>query len=329
MDAKALNNEKPLARCVVCGKELVSKYAMGVCNEPGCSNVLCRRHWLENGRRCPEHAMTPEKKAAEMDTLRASGARILSPDQLEAAKATIFSGFDNAVSRAEAIYDPARSEDVSAAALLRWREHVEAVTGAAVFPEAVTYIFSYDKPRKRRTPAPFLRLGVCFCFDAAEMEKNGYVSHPLGQVHLNSTLNRLLQQPRVDEVCSVFCLVSPTDWDADARSHVETGFQHDRLHVCLRGKEATFVARSGDGVSDAFLPIFSPARFLQIRKEIEDFVVQRLADSIGVTVGEVTAARRAISERHVRKVFQSLAENDAYRLDEFPDMGLVISERSS
>jgi excisionase family DNA binding protein len=311
----------PERRCSWCGRALVLNYSVAAqCREPGCEAVICRDCSLDGQAAfCPLHAQ-PADRNEQVERLRAEGRLAVSDDELRTLAAAYL---DQVAERIQALSGWPLDDDrflpraelsvtVQRPAAEEW---LGLGSGNAVPLEAAVV-----RRGRIRTGKALLHLALVPALHRAAYERYGFDVQPLTALDARSLLDRLAA-PRRNASERVVALWSPTGWTTQAVGHAGAG-QHAGGRIVLVDRTAGSCT-GADGLLEYLL---GPSPDEPVLDDCARFARNELAARSSVrldTLVEDGGFHREIA----RRCLERMAAGGDHTLDEFDDLGLVLSRR--
>lgn len=323
----------------------------GQCVHPSCEEPLCRLCWQdEEDRFCAQHM--PSRK----DRLQRARAKLkqgkipalVSSEEARQKELAFLSRFDLKVRQLNCVISPLQdrplpvdswdalhsSTDLPLPASLAFRQ------GVAAHHDRSDLVpcncgSRYDIPvsggKKRADSRKALILEAVTYSHLPEFLARGFDTQPGSLPELVSLLDEYVHRSERENCPYLLGLASPTGWDEAAQAYIQNNtsghsFRHRLLMPVLIDLARDGVVRNElDSRLVPFLPLFSPRLPDEEIQEVADLVVQKLVGRAGLSVSEI-AEELMVAPETVLRAFHHLAEPGDYRLDDLPDIGVVISK---
>ena len=313
--------------CARCGRQLGEAEGQA-CLHPGCDASLCDRCWqAEDDRYCATHAPTPEQRLdAARARLEGGGIPVLvTAEEARQSGRGFVQRFDQRIRGQGGIPHPATGR------LIRvpdWQSlRLPAREGA---PGQRLGLLAGDSVSRYRLGGqpPLVIEAACVC-RLEPMTGQGFDTMPLGLADLGSLLDQRLAEVGGDEMWAVGW-ASPTGWEDPAVAHINAsepgqGFFHNQLLVLLVDWPARRVIRNRhDDRSEALARLFVPLTVEEEMQELRQWVEDQLVTSDSISLEEVRQWAD-VPEDVIEQVFQEMAGDERYRLDELERVGWVVS----
>lgn len=321
----------------------------GSCEHPSCEKALCRVCWQdEEDRFCVEHMRSREERLARAKAELEQGKIpvLVSSEEARQRELAFLSRFDLKVHHLDSVVSPLddrplsieswdslhSTTDVPLPASLAFRQGLaERQMPTEVMPCNRGSRYDIPSAAKHRADSDkALILEAVTYSHLPDFVARGFDTQPVTLPELVSILDEYVDRADRENCLYVLGFASPTGWDEAAAAYIRNdsqghSFRHRLLMpVLIDLTRDSVVHNKLDARLDPFLPLFSPRLTDEEIQEVADFVVRNLVGRAGLSVDEVTQ-ELMIAPEMVLKAFQELAERGDYRLDELPDIGVVIS----
>ena len=328
-----------------------SRMVAGRCEHPSCDQPLCGFCWQDKTDRfCAQHMVSPDERLAKARTELAEGkiSVLVSSEEARQRELAFLSRFDLKIHQLDSVVSPTRESPVSVDSWDSLRSDAEAPvpaslklgTGSSIDSHLVGLIpcncgSRYEVPLPGRTKAAgSAKLIILEAINYSRLPDflaKGFDTHPVSLPELVSLLTEYARRAEAEDCPYVLGLASPTGWDEAAQAYIKDNssghsFRHRLLMpVLIDLAQDRVVHNELDARLEPFLPLFLPRLPDEEVREIGHFVKEKLISRAGLSVDEV-AESLMVPPETVLKAYHALAKRGEYRLDELPDIGVVISK---
>jgi excisionase family DNA binding protein len=347
-------------RCGACNSPILSELSVaGRCEE--CQRDICQACWaVRKVRRCAAHAKLrdaaseaeaeaggvaeepaakrepgakhePDDAAAVVQRLRDRGLPVVTREQAKLLEEGFIRAFAQRLETIEELPDVLsgrvirlRNARVKHAMQAGGRGPVDAPTNA--ISRFVLRVGGWGKPKAG------LVLEARFLSRLEALASNGYDAEPLGEAELTPLLRDLRDRAEKDACFHVVLIASPTGWSDAAKTmitHRERGraFHDRRAGVVLYDLHAEMEhLDEKDERLWPFWPVVAPARYAREVARCVETVRDLARQMEGVSL-DYAAKSCGGDVSWVREAFGELKRTGQFKVDELPELGLVLSRR--
>jgi len=349
-EAKASTASEPVY-CSRCRRIIPqSRMVGGRCEHPSCDEPLCGFCWQdETDRFCARHMVSRDERLARARTELAEGKIpvLVSSEEARQRELAFLSRFDLKIHQLDSVVSPMRESPVPVDSWDSLHSASEAPlpaplkfgTGPAIEPFSVglipcncgsRYEVPFPRPTKSDSSDKLIILEAVSYSRLPDFLAKGFDTHPVSLPELVSLITEYVHRAEKEACPYVLGLASPTGWDEAAQAYIKDNssghsFRHRLLMpVLIDLAQDRVVHNELDARLEPFLPLFLPKLLDEEVRGIGDFVKGSLIGRDSLSVDEI-AESLMVGPETVLKAFQSLAKRGEYRLDEFSDIGVVIS----
>ncbi|MBN1916559.1 MAG: helix-turn-helix domain-containing protein [Verrucomicrobia bacterium] len=315
--ARDASAERP---CVWCGRDLVLNYSIGgECAEPGCAAPICRACARDGAELCPIH-VKPGDRSAQVERLRAEGGFVVGVEELRALAGSYLA---NVAGRLDELssWPGEDGRPIARNGLIVVIHHKPSADGWLALDDRSPVPFEVTIALRRRLRPGAVLLDVVFLpvLHRHDYTRFGFDVRPCTVDDLRAASDTAAAVGRGRNV--VLALWSPTGWTE--RASVTAG--------SLRGSDRRPVlVDAGAGCCDR---VDGYIGYL-VNPSSDEEALAQCAASVRSAVGgnasvclDVLVENGGFHREIAQRCLKRLAATHDYEIDQFDDLGMVISRR--